>query len=139
MSEVAKAGDPVSINYTGKLEDGTVFDSSDGRDAFQFEAGSPEIIPGMNAAVIGMKVGEAKTVQISPDQAYGEFEQELVLRVAADKVPPDVKVGDALSDGTESGMNWLVTEMTGEEVVLDGNHPLAGKTLVFDIELVGIG
>ena len=138
MSEVAKAGDQVSINYTGKLADGTVFDTSEGQDAFQFEAGSPNIIIGMNDAVIGMAVGEEKTVEIPPDQAYGQPDGELIIRVASDKIPEDVNVGDALSDGTDSGQNWIVTELVDGEAVLDGNHPLAGQTLTFDIKLVSI-
>ena len=139
MSDMVKSGDMVSIWYTGKLEDGTVFDSNEGQDAFQFEAGGPQVIAGMSEGVMGMQVGDEKTLEIPPDQAYGDLVEDLVIRVPTDKIPDDVKVGDALSDGTPGSPSWVVKEVGGEEVVLDGNHPLAGKTLVFDVKLDSIG
>jgi len=139
MSESAvKMGDEVEIEYVGKLEDGTVFDSTDGRDAFAFEAGSNRIIPGMSEAVVGMQVGDEKTVAVPPEQAYGTYQDDLVIRVPRERIPQDVKVGDALSDGQGGGQVWYVAEMTPEETVLDGNHPLAGKTLIFEVRLIGI-
>ena len=137
MTQV-KQGDRVEIEYVGRLEDGTVFDSTDGRGAFAFEAGSSNIIPGMSEAVVGMNVGDSKTVEIPPEQAYGDYNDELVLRMPRERIPQDAKVGDALSDGSPGSQVWVVTEMSEEETVLDGNHPLAGKTLIFDVTLVAI-
>ncbi|HEX9841101.1 MAG TPA: peptidylprolyl isomerase [bacterium] len=139
MSEqLVQQGDQVEIEYVGKLEDGTVFDSTDGREAFAFEAGAGNIIPGMSDAVVGMQVGEEKTVAIPPEQAYGDRKDDLVIRIPRERIPQDVKVGDALSDGQPGGQVWYVAELTPEESVLDGNHPLAGKTLVFEVRLIGI-
>ena len=139
MSEMVKAGDMVTIWYTGKLADGTVFDSNEGMQPFSFEAGGAQVIAGMSEAVVGMQVGDEKTVEIPPEKAYGDPMEELVIRVEKDKIPEDVKVGDALSDGNPNSPNWLVTELGDQEVVLDGNHPLAGKTLIFDVKLESIG
>ena len=139
MSETVKSGDTVSIWYTGKLDDGTVFDSNEGQETFTFEAGGQQVIPGMSEGVVGMQIGEEKTLEIPPDQAYGAPVEELVIKVASDKIPSDVKVGDALSDGTPGSPNWIVTDVGSEEVTLDGNHPLAGKTLIFDVKLDSIG
>lgn len=137
-TETVKLGDRVSIQYVGKLEDGTVFDHNQGRDPLEFEAGSPNIIAGMSEAVVGMQVGEEKTVEIPPEQGYGPRNDELVIRVASSQLPDDAKEGDTLSDNQPNSMRWVVTEKTEEETVLDGNHPLAGKTIIFDVTLVGI-
>jgi len=139
MTEAVKAGDMVSINYVGKLEDGTVFDSTEGRDSFQFEAGGQGVIPGMSSAVVGMMVGDEKTVEIPPTEAYGDHNPELVIRVANDRLPENANVGDVLSDGSPNSPQWMVVERTDADTMLDGNHPLAGKTLIFDVTLVGIG
>ena len=140
MSEqtAVKQGDQVEIEYVGKLEDGTVFDSTDGKGSFRFQAGSDGIIRGMSAAVVGMQVGDTKTVSIPPEEAYGARDDDLVLRGPRERIPPDTKVGDALSDGSPGGRTWFVTELTEQETVLDGNHPLAGKTLIFEVKLVGV-
>ena len=138
MSQLVKQGDQVEIEYVGKLEDGSIFDSTDGRGAFAFEAGSDGIIPGMSAAVMGMQVGDNKTVEIPPEHAYGPYDEELVLRLPRERIPQDANVGDALSDGSPGGAVWVVTELTDTESVLDGNHPLAGKTLIFDLTVVSI-
>ena len=136
--QTVQQGDQVEIEYVGKLEDGTVFDSTDGRGAFAFEAGSANIIRGMSDAVVGMGVGQEKTVTIPPENAYGDHNTDLVIRIPRERIPADAKVGDALSDGNPGGQVWYVTEMTPEETVLDGNHPLAGKTLIFEVRLIGI-
>ncbi len=138
MSESVKLGDKVSIQYVGKFEDGTIFDSSQGRDPLEFEAGSPNIIEGMSQAVLGMKVGEEKTVEIPPEQGYGPHNQDLVVRVATSQLPDDAKEGDILSNNQPNSPRWIVMEKNPEETVLDGNHPLAGKTIIFDVTLVGI-
>lgn len=138
MSEGVKLGDKVSIHYVGKLEDGTVFDSSEGRDAFEFEAGSQNVIPGMSQGVLGMRVGDEKTVHIPQDQAYGPHHEQLVVQVANGEMPDGVSEGDVLSDGQPGSRNWVVVERGPEITTLDGNHPLAGKTLIFDVTLVAI-
>ena len=139
MTDAAKAGDQVTINYVGRLEDGTVFDSTDNREPFQFEVGSQQVIPGMSNGVAGMQVGDEKTIEIPSAEAYGEPNEEMVIRMPVNRVPEDAKVGDALSDGTPTGQAWIVVERTEDEVVLDGNHPLAGKMLIFDVTLLAIG
>ena len=138
MADAVKEGDQVTIHYTGKLTDETVFDSSEGREPLGFTAGSEEIIPGVSNAVIGMAPGEKKTVEIEPDQAYGQPREDLVVKVPTEKLPEEAKEGDMLSDG-QNPVTWVVRERGDQESVLDANHPLAGKTLVFDIELVNKG
>ena len=140
MSEpiLVKQGDQVEIEYVGRLEDGTVFDTTDGKGSFRFEAGSDHIITGMSAAVVGMQVGDTKTVAIPPEEAYGPRNDDLVMRVPRERIPPETQVGDALSDGNPGGRTWFVQELTEQETVLDGNHPLAGKTLIFEVKLVAI-
>lgn len=138
MSEEVKQGDQVEILYTGKLKDGSVFDQSEPGANFQFTAGGVEVIPGMSEAVVGMKKGDAKTIEIEPDRAYGDYDGEMVVKIERNQIPDDVSVGDALSDGSEQGPIWIVKELGDDFGVLDGNHPLAGETLIFDIELVGI-
>jgi len=139
MSKAAK-GDKVTIHYTGKTQDGNVFDSSQGGDPLQFTVGSGELIPGVNNAVEGMSVGESKTVEIAPQDGYGQRQDGLEQRVARNMLPAEAKEGDPLraqAEGQEI-IVW-VKELGEEEAVLDANHPLAGKTLVFDLELVSVG
>ena len=138
MSEEVKQGDQVEISYVGKLTDGSVFDQSPEGQGFQFTAGGEEVIPGMADAVLGMKIGDNKTVEIAPDQAYGPYNEGMLVKVGRDQIPPEVSVGDALSDGTPESPIWVVKELGDEFGVLDGNHPLAGQTLIFEIELKGI-
>jgi FKBP-type peptidyl-prolyl cis-trans isomerase 2 len=138
QTQEVQQGDQVEIEYVGKLEDGTVFDSTDGKGPFAFEAGSDRIIPGMSAAVVGMQVGDTRTIAIPPEQAYGDYDEERVLRIPRERIPQDAKLGDALSDGSGGGQTWTITELTEQETVLDGNHPLAGKTLIFEVRLIGI-
>ncbi len=138
MTDKAKPGDEVTIEYTGKLDDGTVFDSTEGRGPFSFEAGSQRVIPGVSEGVVGMEVGEERTLEVGPEQAYGQYNSDLVIRIPREKIPDDAKVGDVLSDGQPGGQTWFVTELTPDESVLDGNHPLAGKTLTFEVRLVGV-
>jgi len=139
----AKNGDTVNINYTGTLNDGTVFDSSEGRDPLSFTLGSGQVIPGFEEAVMGMEVGESKNVQIPADKAYGPRNEELVIEAPRDQVPPDInpEVGMQLQMGGPDGQVVVVEiiEVTGENIKLDANPPLAGQDLNFAIELVGIG
>lgn len=138
----AKAGDSVKIHYTGKLADGTVFDSSGGREPLGFTIGSGEVIPGFDAAVTGMKVGEAKSVTIPMDQAYGPRNDQLIIEVPRDQVPPDInpEVGQQLQMGGPNGELVVVRVVGVDErmVVLDANPPLAGEELDFELELVAI-
>ena len=141
MSEV-KSGDTVSIHYKGSLEDGTVFDSSEGRDPLQFEVGSGQIIPGLDEALPGMSEGESKTVTVEPENAYGEVNPNAVQSVPRDTVPDEIplEVGTPLQVQTQDGRTVPVTVsgLTDDTVTLDANHPLAGKTLTFEIEVVKI-
>lgn len=139
MSDAVKQGDQVQIEYTGRLKDGTVFDSTEGREAFTFTVGSPEVIEGMSSEVLGMEVGQEKTIEIPPEQAYGDYDDSLVVKVERAKIPNEAEVGDALSDGSGRGPVWYVRELGDEHCVLDANHPLAGETLVFDVRVVNVG
>jgi len=138
----AKQGDTVHIHYSGSLDDGTVFDSSAGRDPLSFTIGSGQVIPGFEEAVIGMAIDEKKNVTIPVDKAYGPRNEELLMTVPKEQVPPDLnpEVGQKLQmqgpDNTPVVVE--VTEVAEEHIKLDANPPLAGKDLIFDIELVEI-
>ena len=132
----AKDGDKVAIHYTGKLEDQSVFDTSESREPLEFTLGEKNIIPGMNNAIRGMKVGESKTVSIPSNDAYGPYNEKLVFEVPTKNLPPGIKAGTPLRD--PQGNMVLVKEVKGDKSVLDANHILAGKTLIFDIKLVSI-
>ncbi|PZO45730.1 MAG: peptidylprolyl isomerase [Leptolyngbya sp.] len=138
----AKTGDSVSIHYTGKLQDGTVFDSSRDRDPLQFAIGNGEVIPGFEAAVVGMTPGDAKTEVIPAESAYGPRQPEMVMVVERQQIPADIPldVGLQLQLQGPAGQTVpvMVTDLSEAEVTLDANHPLAGETLIFDIELVAI-
>ncbi|SIS69412.1 FKBP-type peptidyl-prolyl cis-trans isomerase 2 [Roseivivax lentus] len=141
MTEV-KTGDTVAIHYTGTLNDGSTFDSSDGRDPLEFTVGSGQIIPGLDKALPGMSVGDKKTVEIPADEAYGQRQDEAMQTVPREQIPADIplEVGTQLQVQTPTGqvMPVMVAEVTEAEVTLDANHPLAGKDLNFAIELVDI-
>ncbi len=138
----AKNGDSVKIHYTGTLEDGTVFDSSAGRDPLVFTVGGGQVIVGFEEAVLGMIVGDRKKVFIPADKAYGEKNEDLVMEVSRDQVPPDLEpeVGQKLQMGGANGELLVVTvvEVNEAVIILDANPPLAGKDLIFDLELVAI-
>ncbi|HHB77110.1 MAG TPA: peptidylprolyl isomerase [Desulfobulbus sp.] len=139
----AQHGDTVKIHYTGILEDGTVFDSSEGHDPLEFTLGSGQVIVGFEEAVTGMGSGEKKQVTIPADKAYGQRNEEMIIQAPRDQVPSDInpEVGQQLQMGGPNGETVIVrvTEVTDEHVTLDANPPLAGKDLTFDIELVAIG
>lgn len=141
MSE-AKTGDTVRIHYTGTLTDGSEFDSSAGRDPLEFTIGSGQIIPGLEKEIEGMKVGDRNTVTVAADEAYGPHRPEGVQEVPRSNIPEtiDLAVGTQLQGMTPDGrqMNLTVIELSDETVTLDANHPLAGKDLVFEVELVEI-
>lgn len=138
----AKSGDTVRIHYTGKLKDGTRFDSSTGREPLEFALGSGQVIPGFDNAVDGMKVGDSKTVTIAPEQAYGPRHEQLIQEVPKTALPPELEpeIGMQLQSKAPDGqtMQLLVTEVAEQTITVDGNHPLAGQDLTFDIELVEI-
>lgn len=140
---LAKSGDTVKVNYTGRLADGTVFDSSVGSEPYEFTLGQGQVIPGFEQAVIGMKVGESKAVTIPVDEANGPRYDDLIVEVGRDKLPPDIvpEVGMQLQTNQEAGRISVVTiiEVSETTVKIDANHPLAGQDLTFDIELVKIG
>jgi peptidylprolyl isomerase len=139
----AKTGDTVSVHYIGKLQDGTVFDSSEGGVPLDFTLGRGQLIPGFEQAVLGMKIGESKTVTIPVDQAYGPRRNELVQVVSRDKLPTELKpeVGMQLQTTQSNGGTAIVTitEVSDATINVDANSPLAGKDLTFEIKLVGIG
>jgi peptidylprolyl isomerase len=138
----AKSGDTVRIHYTGTLDDGAEFDSSSGRDPLEFALGGGQVIPGFDKAVDGMAIGENKTVTIPPGEAYGERHEQLVQEVPKNALPEEIDpaVGMHLQSRSPEGqvMNLVVTEVAEASITVDGNHPLAGHALTFDIELVEI-
>lgn len=139
--EQIKNGDSVSVNYTGRLEDGTIFDTSlqEGRTPLTAKLGEGQLIKGFENGLIGMIVGEKKTIEIEPSEAYGEVNPQMISEVPLDKVPQGVKVGDQLQGQNQYGpVNVVVKEINESTVVLDMNHPLAGKKLIFDLEVVSM-
>lgn len=136
----AKKGDAVKVHYTGKHTDGEVFDSSVGKEPLSVTIGSGQVIEGFDAALVGMEVGDSKTVEIPASKAYGEVQKELIIQVPTTQVPPDLnpEVGMKLEMGGTNGevLMVVVVEITDSYVTLDANPPLAGKDLIFDIELV---
>lgn len=138
----AKQGDKVQTHYVGKLDDGTVFDSSEGNPPLEFTIGSRQVIPGYEQGVVGMDLGESKTVKIPVNEAYGPRRDDMILVLAREEFPPDMdpKVGDKLDMHQPDGAVAVVTvlETSPESVTLDANHPLAGQALTFNIKLVGL-
>lgn len=131
-------GDLVQVHYKGSLEDGTVFDTSEGRDPLSFTAGSNELIPGFSQGVLGMDEGDKKTLTLEPEAAYGDRREELLQQVPREQLPEDIEVGSVLVPSNDPNMRLFVTAVSEEHAMVDGNHPLAGKTLTFDIEIVGV-
>jgi FKBP-type peptidyl-prolyl cis-trans isomerase SlpA len=142
MMTKAKNGDTVKVHYTGKLNTGEVFDSSVNADPLQFTLGQQQVIAGFEEAVLDMKPGETKTIEIAADNAYGQPREELKQKVERNMLPDeiDLKVGMQLTAQNQNGQpfNVTVAEFDDDNVTLDGNYPLAGKDLTFDLELVEI-
>ena len=139
--EQIKNGDSVSVNYTGRLEDGTIFDTSlqEGREPLTTTLGQGQLIPGFENGLIGMTIGEKKTVEIEPKDAYGYVNPEMISEVPLTQVPENVKSGDMLQGQNQYGpVQVTVKEVKENTVVLDMNHPLAGKKLIFDLEVVSV-
>jgi FKBP-type peptidyl-prolyl cis-trans isomerase 2 len=133
-------GSTVEVHYTGRFPNNEVFDTSEGRDPLQFQVGTGQIIPGFENAILGKNVGEKVTINIPAAEAYGEVRNELFVQVPLDKLPGQVEVGQELqADGGDGQPVRVVVEAVNEDhVVINGNHPLAGKDLVFDIEIVSV-
>jgi len=138
----AKQGDEVQVHYTGKLEDGTVFDTSEDGEPLSFTIGENRVIPGFEEAVTGMEPGDSKTTEVDPEQAYGEHREDMVMEMERDQIPEDVdpEVGQQLQLRLENGQTVpvLITALGEDSVTIDANHPLAGRKLIFDIELLDV-
>lgn len=138
----ARQGDKVRVHYTGSLDDGTVFDTSKGREPLEFTLGEGLVIPGFEAAVEGMEVGETKKQRIPAENAYGAKREELMIEVPRTEVPPEAALtpGDEVQLQTAQGQVFVatVTEINDEVVKLDANHQLAGQDLTFEIELTEV-
>ena len=139
MAEI-KQGDSVAVHYTGRLEDGTVFDSSEGREPLNFTVGSGQVIEGFEQAVVGLDVGDSTTQKIPAAQAYGERNDSMVVEVPKDQIGGEPEVGQQLQIHLEGGqvIPAVIVDVADSNVTIDANHPLAGKTLVFDIEVVSV-
>jgi peptidylprolyl isomerase len=143
MSEPIKKGDTIKVNYTGRFENGDVFDSSEGHEPLKFTVGSGQLIRGFEEAVIGMSVGETQTVTIEPEKGYGVRNDELIVDLPKTAVPEEMAIEPGmhveLMDQDGNPVPAQIAEILDDVVKMDINHPLAGKNLVFDIELVETG
>lgn len=131
----------VKVHYTGRLEDGTIFDTSiaEGREPLEVELGAGQLIKGFESGLVDMSEGEKKTIEISVEDAYGEPRPEFINEVPKANVPEGVKAGESLQGmGPQGPVNVQVVAVNEETVVLDANHPLAGKNLIFDLEVIEI-
>ena len=142
MSKV-KNGDTVKIHYTGKLEDGQLFDTSRERQPLEFTVGNGEIMPGLENRIIGMEAGDIKSIEVPPEEAFGTRREELVVEIMKSNLPDHIEpnLGQRLRmrDKNGNAIDVAITEIKEETITLDANHPLVGHTLCFDLELVEIG
>jgi peptidylprolyl isomerase len=142
IMKIAGAGDTLKVHYTGKLEDGNVFDSSREGDPLEFVLGAGQLLKDFEGALVGLTEGQSVTIHIPSENAYGPYREELLLVLPKDQIPPEVEqtVGETLFIECEDGVMLPLTirEIAEETVTLDSNHQLAGKDLIFDIELVEI-
>ena len=142
MSSSVQNGNTIKVHYTGRFEDGMVFDSSMGGNPLEFTLGKHEVILGFEHAALGMSVGDTKTVSIEPKDAYGDYNENLVVDMPREYFPeeisPEVGMRLIIVDNNGEELPVVVSEIHDESVRLDANHPLAGKKLIFDIELVDI-
>lgn len=140
--KTAQTGDTVKVHYTGKLADGTVFDTSNGRDPLEFQLGQGQMIPGFESAITGMQVGEDKVATLAPEMAYGEAREDLVFPYSRQNLPQDMEVqqGMQLNATVENGqqIQVMVADVKDDHIILDANHPLAGKALTFEIKLLEV-
>jgi len=141
MQQVKK-GDTIKVHYHGTLSDGTIFDSSNGREPLEFEVGGGMVIEGVDNGVLGMAVGDKRTVEIAAEEAYGPVNQDMFIEFPIDRFPADLvpEVGTQLNMSNDQGQQFpvMIVEVADEFVILDANHPLAGRNLIFDLELVDI-
>jgi peptidylprolyl isomerase len=139
MSAIIR-GNKVKVHYTGKFEDGEIFDTSVGRDPLEFLAGMGQVVPGFDAAVMGMSVGEKRSIALAPQEAYGMPRPELIAKVEKSQFPEDIELeigmGFEVPAEEDGKIAVVVTKIEEDMITLDGNYPLAGKTLHFDIEVV---
>ena len=138
----AANGNTVKVHYTGKLEDGSIFDSSSGSEPLEFTIGKKHVIKGFEEGVIGLETGEKTTITIQPEDAYGPYHEDYLYKIGKDKLPEniDAKVGNGIKATNKDGsvLEMVIKEVDEESVTLDANHHLAGKVLIFDIELIEI-
>lgn len=138
MEKTAQKGNTVNVHYTGKLTTGEIFDSSQGKEPLEFEIGAGQMIPGFDKGIEGMKAGEKKTLTLKPEEAYGEWDEQRVVSVPVEQLKAQ---GITPEKGMTLGLNGIpvtVTDVNDTEAKIDLNHPLAGKTLIFEVELVSI-
>lgn len=137
---MVEKGKVISVEYTGKLENGEVFDSSEGRDPLKFQVGSGQVIPMFESSIIGKEVGDVVDVNIKCEDAFGERRDDLIISVDKNQVPKEVEVGQTLSAKSENNqeVNVLVKEVNEDKVIVDGNHQLAGENLEFKVKVVSI-
>ena len=142
MTKAAKTGDTVMLHYVGRHEDGRIFDSSMERDPIPVEIGAGEIIKGLEKAVLGMQAGEKKTVTVKPEEGYGNYNENLLVEMPKKRIPENIspEKGMILQFADKKGLTLqvVVDEVLDKSIRLDANHPLAGKVLVFDIEIVKV-
>ncbi|MBO8160858.1 MAG: peptidylprolyl isomerase [Thermosipho sp. (in: Bacteria)] len=135
-----KKGDTIKVHYVGKFENGEVFDSSIGKEPLEFVVGNNQVIPGFEEGVIGMEIGEKKTINVPFEKAYGPIREELIFPVDKSRLPEGISIGEYLEVHQPDGNNFVVrvSDIKEETVFLDANHPLAGKNLIFEVELISI-
>jgi FKBP-type peptidyl-prolyl cis-trans isomerase 2 len=134
-----KEGSKVKVHYTGKLEDGKVFDTSNDKDPIEVVLGEGILIKGFEEGLLGMKDGEKKTIEVEPKDAYGDYVEGRIQEVEKSKLPEDIKVGMVLQANSEAGsMVILIKEIKEDTAILDANHPLAGRKLIFDLDVVEV-
>jgi len=132
-------GSKVKVHYTGKFEDNNIFDTSVDREPLEFMVDEGMLIPGFENGVIGLNAGEKKTIELNPEEAYGPVREELVNEVPVENLPEGVEVGNMLQAQTEQGsVNVVVTEINETTAIVDANHPLAGKKLIFELEVLEV-
>jgi peptidylprolyl isomerase len=143
MSEPIRVGDTISVSYTGKFENGEVFDTSEGRAPLKFTVGAGQLIAGFDKAVLDMKAGDKKSFTVSPEEGYGEHRDDLIIDMPRTYIPPDMELYEGLQvqlqDNAGNPIPAIVTVIGDDAVKMDVNHPLAGKILSFDIEIVETG
>jgi len=142
LSNTINTGDKVKVHYTGSLEDGSVFDTSDGRDPLEFTIGESQVIPGFEKAVLDLNPGESTKITIPSNQAYGEVREDMMVEVERAKLPdnitPQLGLQLALNQPDGQSIPVIISKLTESHITLDANHPLAGKDLTFEIELVSV-